>query len=103
MKEGDLINELVVGAAKFRRQGFSFTLGSGRFERHKGLEQFVGFHCFTRFSWVEADWSETRLGFGGARLGTGHREAQDCRVAADGDPNRDVKDRPLPNSLGLSI
>jgi hypothetical protein len=43
MKEGDLINELVVGMAESRRQGFSLTLGSGRFERQKRLQQLWAF------------------------------------------------------------
>ena len=89
MKQGDLIDELVVGRAKSCRQGFSFTLGSSRFERLKRLEQFVGFHLITRFSRVEADRFETRLSFGGARLGTRQGETQDCGLAADGDRNHD--------------
>jgi hypothetical protein len=76
----------------------------------------VGFHRFTRFSPVEADWFETHIGFGGARLGTRRREAQDDRAAADGDRNDDdtneretqvpalvTKDRALPNGSGPNI
>jgi hypothetical protein len=116
MKEGDLINELVVGMAKSRRQGFSLTLGSSRFERHKRLQEFVGFHRFTGFSPVEADWFETHIGFGGARLGTRRREAQDGHAAADDDRNRDdtneretqvpalvSKDRALPSGAGPNL
>ena len=116
MKEGDLINELVVGMAKSRRQGFSLTLGSSRFERHKRLQEFVGFHRFTRFSRVEADWFETHISFGGARHGTRHRRAQYGHAAANGDRKRDdtsergtqvparvSKDRALPNGAGPNL
>jgi hypothetical protein len=116
MKEGDLIDELVIDTAKSCRQGFSLTLGSGRSERHERFEQFVGLHLFTRFSRVEADWFEARLDFGGARLGASHGEKENCIAAAIGDRNRHnidgretqvpglvSKDRPLPNSAGPNI
>jgi hypothetical protein len=60
----------------------------------------MGLHLFARFSRVEANWFETRLDFGGARLDARQREAPESRADSNRNPAPERQNRPLPNNAG---
>src|SRR5277367_3236894 len=70
MQEGDLVNEIVSGAAKPCRQRLGLALRARELKGREGLKQVVGFDRLARLGGVETDRlrrNNVQLSFGGLR------------------------------------